>query len=52
LFDIEFDRFRAAYYPFSDFEPLRHLSDLIRELRMCSGVVEIVNATSGLNPMR
>ena len=50
-FSIEFDRYRAAYYMPSD-GPSRFLSDLIHELQMCSGVLEIVNATAGIQPSR
>lgn len=51
-FEIEFCRYRAAYYPYSDLEPLRFLSDLIRELKMCSGVLEIMNAAADKNPRK
>jgi hypothetical protein len=51
-FDIEFDRYRKAYYKGSDVGPSRFLSDLIHELRMCSGVLEIVNATADIQPKR
>jgi hypothetical protein len=51
-FDIEFDRYREAYYKGSDVGPSRFLSDLIHELRMCSGVLEIVNATADIKPKR
>jgi hypothetical protein len=46
--DIEFDRYRAIYYP--NIERQRSLDELIDELRLCSGVLEIVNATVDLNP--
>lgn len=51
-FDDEFNRYRAAYYNGSDVGPSRFLSDLIHELRMCSGVLEIVNATADIQPKR
>ena len=51
-FDIELDRYRKAYYKWSDVGPSRFLSDLIDELRMCSGVLEIVNATADIKPKR
>ena len=50
-FSIEFDRYRAAYYLPSE-GPSRFLSDLIHELRMCSGVLDVVNATADIRPGR
>lgn len=50
-FDIEFDRFRLVYLGTTD-GPSRFLGDLIRELEMCSGVLEIVNATAEIQPKR
>jgi hypothetical protein len=46
--DIEFGRYREIYYP--NIERQRHLDELIDELRMCSGVLEIVNATADIDP--
>jgi hypothetical protein len=51
-FDIEFDRYRKSYYKEADFGPARFLGDLIHELQMCSGVLEIVNATADIQPKR
>jgi len=47
-FDIEFNRYREVYY--SSVERPRYLDELIDELRMCSGVLEIVNATADQDP--
>jgi hypothetical protein len=49
-FDIEFDRYRELYY--SSVERPRYIGELIDELRMCSGVLEIVNTTADQNPER
>ncbi len=49
---IEFERYHAVYYPASHLERPRFLGELIDELRMCSGVLEIVRATADRNPKR
>ncbi|KAG0632532.1 hypothetical protein HOY80DRAFT_1067993, partial [Tuber brumale] len=46
--EIEFDQFREVYRPYG--ERQRHLDELIDELRMYSGVVEIVDAVVDLGP--
>jgi hypothetical protein len=46
--DVEFDQFREVYHPYG--ERPRHLDELIDELRMYSGVVEIVDAIVELGP--
>jgi hypothetical protein len=50
-FGIEFDRYRAVYYR-PTLGPSRFLGDLIDELRMCAGVLEIVDATADIKPKR
>jgi hypothetical protein len=49
---VEFQRYHAIYYPEAHVGSSRFLGDLIHELRMCSGVMEIVNATAEVNPKR
>lgn len=46
--DSEFDEFWKVYHPYGE-RPL-HLSELIDQLRVCSGVAEIVDAKIDLNP--
>jgi hypothetical protein len=48
-FEIEFDRYRAVYYrPVPG--PGRFLGDLIDELRMCAGVLDIVHEIADIKP--
>jgi hypothetical protein len=49
--DIQYQRFREAYYLPSD-GPSRFFGDLIHELKMCSGVLEIVSVTADIEPKR
>lgn len=50
-FDIEYDRYRGVQH--SEVDETRYaLDDLMRELRMCSGVLELVGATADLDPRR
>jgi hypothetical protein len=51
-FSFEYERYRDVYLRPTDEGPSRFLSDLIRELQMCSGVLEIVNATAAIQPKR
>jgi hypothetical protein len=46
-FTVEYSRYREIYYPE---ERPRHLDELIGELKVCSGVLEIVSAAVDLNP--
>lgn len=50
-FGIEFDRYRKAFF-LPDNGPSRFLGDLIHEMKMCSGVLEIVKATADIRPKR
>jgi hypothetical protein len=49
--DIEYDRYRKAYYLPSE-GPSRFFGDLIDELKVCSGALEIVNVTADIKPKR
>jgi hypothetical protein len=50
-FKLEFDRYRGAYYrPVPG--PARFIGDLIEELQMCAGVLEIVNEIADVEPKR
>jgi hypothetical protein len=48
----EFERYHAVYYPASHRVSSRSLGDLIDELRLCGGVMEIVRATADRAPKR
>ncbi len=50
LIEIEYDRYHEAYYP--KHEGPSSLKKLIEELRMCSGVLEIMGAKVDLSPKR
>jgi hypothetical protein len=49
--DIQYQRYREAYYLPSD-GPSRFFGDLIHELKMCSGALEIVSVTADIKPKR
>lgn len=50
-FKYEFDRYREAYYrPVPG--PARFLGDLIQELQMCAGVLEIAHEIADIKPKR
>ena len=50
-FKYEFDRYREVYYRPAP-GPARFLSDLIDELRMCAGVVDIAQEIADIKPKR
>ena len=50
-FKYEYDRYRSAFYK-PAIGPARYLSDLIDELRMCAGVVEITHEVADIKPKR
>jgi hypothetical protein len=49
--EYEFDRYRNLYYR-PEPGPNRFLGDLIEELRMCAGVLEIVHEIADIKPKR
>jgi hypothetical protein len=49
--DIEYGRYRKAYYLPSE-GPSRFFGDLIDELKVCSGALEIINVTADIKPKR
>ena len=50
-FKYEFDRYRSVYYRPAP-GPTRFLGDLIDELRMCAGVLDIVHEIADIKPKR
>jgi hypothetical protein len=50
LIEIEYDRYHAVYYP--NHEGPHFLKKLTEELRVCSGVLEIMGAKVDLSPKR
>jgi hypothetical protein len=49
--EFEYDRFRKAYYLPSE-GPSRFFGDLIDELKVCSGALEIINVSADIKPKR
>ena len=49
--EYEFDRYRSVYYKPAP-GPARFFSDLIDELRMCAGVLDIVHEIADIEPKR
>jgi hypothetical protein len=50
-FEHEFDRYRSVYYrPLPG--PAQFLGDLVNELRMCAGVLDIVHEIADIKPKR